>query len=1082
MTREYRTLPAPARPKVAAPDPEPGRPAGWLAHVLATGGIRAKLKVDQPGDAYEQEADQLADRVMGGRSGAPSPSPAAPCCSGCASGGGCADDVKRTSVDGSIGGGGAELGSDAEARIRSGGAGQPLPEATRSFFEERFGRDLGNVRVHTGPDAAQLSEGINAHAFTRGNHVWLGSGTEPEPSHTMAHELAHVVQQSGPNDEPGPESDVVRRFAPYWEPATWSGPEEHREILPKMSKQGRVFAEAPVPNAWKPTRYTSDIKADYGKKGRADLYDASTTIGVYFFAPQVPRALLRTGLQFGGSPKGLPDPAPIPGPLQSIHRVDQAPPSVTVGDLKPSHGTLEAQEGTAQVEAYLDGFRLASDEVNEASAAGNVLPAGATWSPSRHKLSPAAYDSMTPPDYKHPATAQAPRPVVLKQDGKPVRPFQKSQARLVVSPDPVNAGIVNYTWVEDKPTPIRQAPRIAAIAGAVSEKIVKPLKEAPDKVARKTKRITSRLGRPTGNVQRNLTDPFELGVWRENRRKIRDDVRALRGSADVRDAKTAALLLEEREAAVKATGLPLEPLPRETQETGGAYDRIEFWTSTPAGFFGTLRRIFGRTFVRVADAYERMRKRFTEWLRRTQPTGGGGGLAGAAVKVLFKLLKMAGQMIVHRTMDVLRDSLVQGVAKKLMALVPEESGAALRTKVEEAQQLHAELTERARLTAESVVESVLPGYKEYADRIQKVMEIVGDITRIITLVRWGARAIACVSPPALGCLWGLLGAVLEEMAALVINTCWFQRKIAPFVAKLRFIREELPRGLAKKIIEAIRGMLPERLHDVFADVSATPPEGGEIPCDDSEPARRQPTDDEIAVADLQERLGDEKFDALLALLMNRGVPDGVPLTRARCEELGRLVDSLSTQDLKRLAAGQGEMPVPLATVVGRLKGATDRSPLEPERGEPVVTVEIEEDFESPEYETTVVGTGPGGGAGDGDGDVQSANAQAAGETSGNRVKNWTVKVVRVHGRLVRGEKVYIDIRMTSTGGGPRRTRNLNRLETTVVDVAASEENPGVHEAYLEVTRDQKFVFGRGEVYGYPEQKEFVHKFKPAAAK
>jgi hypothetical protein len=1050
--------------------------------VLATAGIRARLKVDRPDDVYEQEADQLADQVMGRRDGTQPARTETPCCSGCASGRDCTDDIKRMPADGlTCGADAEELGSDLEARIRSSDAGQALPGPTRVFFEERFGRDFGDVRVHSGQNAAQLTNDINAHAFTHGSHVWLGSGIRSEPSHTMAHELAHVLQQSGSESATATASDVVQRLAPYWEPASWSGPQEHREILPKMSEQGGVFAEAPVPNARKPTRYTQDTKADYGKKGRVDLYAASTTVGVYFLNPQVPRPLPTTGLIMSGSKKELLRPAPIPGPLQSIRRVDEAPPTIAVGDLKPSHGTLEADEGTAQVQAYCNGFLLAASEVNEKSMAGDALPAGATWNPATALFSQADFKRMIPPGYEYPATIQAPRPVVLKRNGKPIFPIRKSMARLVVSPDPVNAGIVNYTWVEDKPTPIRATPRHAAIASAVSDKIVKPLKQAPDKVAKKAKPITSRLGRPTARVQRSLNDPFDLAAWRESRRKIREDLRPLRGSVEMREATTAVLLAEEREEAVNASRLPLEPLPRETQETGGAYERIEFWTSASAGFFGTLRRVFGRTFVRVADAYERMRKRFREWLRGKRPTGSGGGLPGAAVRVLFKVLKMAGQMVVHRTLDALRDSLVHGVSRKLMALVPEESAAALRTKVAEAQQLHAELEEKAQLTAESVVDAVLPGYQKYADRIQNVMDIVGDITRIISLVRWAARAIACVSPPAIGCLWALALAVLEKAAAAIINTCWFQRKVTPFVAGLRFIREELPRGLSKKIIEAIRELLPERLRDVLAEVTVTPPHAGEILCDDEEPARRYPTDDEIAVAELQERLGDERFDALIALLQQRGVPGGVPLTRARCEELARLVEqsALSAQEMQQLARGKGgRMPVPLATAISRIRGSTDRSPIEPERTEPTVTLEIEETFEDPSYATTVVGRGPSGGAGTAD--VLSSNARPATGASGPRTKGWTVKVVRVRGRLVRGEKAYIDVRMTGEVGGRPRTRYLNRLETAVVEVAASERRSGMNEAYLEVTHDQEFFFGRGESYVYLEQVEFVHDFKPAA--
>lgn len=174
------------------PDYRPGR----LARELATAGFRPKLKVDQPGDVYEQEADEIADRVMRSRpTGDVSGSPRGECCSGCASGVGCSGSVQRQAAATDPAAHGSEVSSETESRIRSGGSvGQPLPGPTRAFFEPRLVRDLGHVRVHTGPDAVLLSEDMHARAFTHGSHVWLGSGVSAEPSHTLAHELAHVVQ------------------------------------------------------------------------------------------------------------------------------------------------------------------------------------------------------------------------------------------------------------------------------------------------------------------------------------------------------------------------------------------------------------------------------------------------------------------------------------------------------------------------------------------------------------------------------------------------------------------------------------------------------------------------------------------------------------------------------------------------------------------------------------------------------------------------------------------------------------------------------------------------------------------------
>ena len=81
------------------------------------------------------------------------------------------------------------------AALADRGGGQPLPDAMRLTFEPLFARSFANVRVHSGPRAAQLADGIGARAFTRGSDIYLGDGGQ-RPA-TIAHELAHVVQQDG---------------------------------------------------------------------------------------------------------------------------------------------------------------------------------------------------------------------------------------------------------------------------------------------------------------------------------------------------------------------------------------------------------------------------------------------------------------------------------------------------------------------------------------------------------------------------------------------------------------------------------------------------------------------------------------------------------------------------------------------------------------------------------------------------------------------------------------------------------------------------------------------------------------------
>ncbi len=77
------------------------------------------------------------------------------------------------------------------------GGGSPLSDDVRSFMESRFNTDFSHVRVHTGSSAVQMNKELNAQAFTHGSDVYFGAGKSPGQNELTAHELTHVVQQTG---------------------------------------------------------------------------------------------------------------------------------------------------------------------------------------------------------------------------------------------------------------------------------------------------------------------------------------------------------------------------------------------------------------------------------------------------------------------------------------------------------------------------------------------------------------------------------------------------------------------------------------------------------------------------------------------------------------------------------------------------------------------------------------------------------------------------------------------------------------------------------------------------------------------
>lgn len=85
--------------------------------------------------------------------------------------------------------------------------GEPLPAPVRTLMEGRYGHDFSQVRVHAGDDAASAARSLHAQAYTVGRDVVFGAGRYAPSSAAgqslLAHELAHVVQQSRGGDGGG---------------------------------------------------------------------------------------------------------------------------------------------------------------------------------------------------------------------------------------------------------------------------------------------------------------------------------------------------------------------------------------------------------------------------------------------------------------------------------------------------------------------------------------------------------------------------------------------------------------------------------------------------------------------------------------------------------------------------------------------------------------------------------------------------------------------------------------------------------------------------------------------------------------
>ncbi len=120
------------------------------------------------------------------------------------------------------------------------GGGERLSPEVHQRFEPAFGASLGEVRIHTDHEAAELAGEVGARAFTTGSDVFFAAGTyEPDTTngaHLLAHELTHTVQRpaapagdgdlrvSDPVDRDELAADQTARRVVAGDPGTAAGP------------------------------------------------------------------------------------------------------------------------------------------------------------------------------------------------------------------------------------------------------------------------------------------------------------------------------------------------------------------------------------------------------------------------------------------------------------------------------------------------------------------------------------------------------------------------------------------------------------------------------------------------------------------------------------------------------------------------------------------------------------------------------------------------------------------------------------------------------------------------------------------
>ena len=267
--------------------------------------IQAKLQVGSANDPLEQEADQLAEKVLRmpspASSGTVSTRKSAIRKAGkrsvqrkCTN---CQDEEKGTIQLKPLSSNHQLKNIEKPSLIRSAVRhGQSLSTTEKNFFEPRFGYDFNEVRLHTHSDAARSADKLQARAYTLGNNIVFNRNEynpgSPQTQSLLAHELTHVIQQSGRQASPMIQRTTTRGAGGCGPPkdidedlngARAAGRTAHTQIQTFLLKSG-IANELIIPRATK-TDMSQSCPPESRNEGRADLWKPGNIIGIAEIKP-----------------------------------------------------------------------------------------------------------------------------------------------------------------------------------------------------------------------------------------------------------------------------------------------------------------------------------------------------------------------------------------------------------------------------------------------------------------------------------------------------------------------------------------------------------------------------------------------------------------------------------------------------------------------------------------------------------------------------------------------------------------------------------------------------------------------------
>jgi hypothetical protein len=213
-----------------------------------------QMATNAPGDQYEQEAVRVSQQLM--RTSEPQQRVGAWGRADCGH--------ELVQLKSAVPSGVSSADAPASVHDVLNSPGHPLDAETRTFMGPRFGKDFSDVRVHSDARAVESADAVQARAFTVGHHIVFAAG-EYAPGTSagralIAHELAHVIQQSSGADDAREQGTVLLQREPRG-PTYGNLPRE----APALGSSREIVRLKNVGGTWKEVgpRYTRTARGNY---------------------------------------------------------------------------------------------------------------------------------------------------------------------------------------------------------------------------------------------------------------------------------------------------------------------------------------------------------------------------------------------------------------------------------------------------------------------------------------------------------------------------------------------------------------------------------------------------------------------------------------------------------------------------------------------------------------------------------------------------------------------------------------------------------------------------------------------------